>query len=53
MSTLHLEDREVDYVMQVLQTRPYGEVAQLINKLVQQLNEQRGAPTTLVDHSAS
>lgn len=36
---LKLEKNEVQYVLQVLSTRPYAEVAQLITKIAKQLEE--------------
>lgn len=37
---LQLKPQELDYLMQVLQQRPWGEVNALIQNLVQQANNQ-------------
>lgn len=37
---LKLEKNEVQYVLQVLSTRPYAEVAQLFTKVAKQVEEQ-------------
>lgn len=39
--TLVLEPGEVDYIYNVLATRPYQEVAPVMAKIVQQVEEQR------------
>ena len=33
-----LSEQQADYIMKVLATRPYGEVAQLVQELVNQAN---------------
>jgi len=38
---LKLEKNEVQYVLQVLSTRPYAEVAQLITKIAIQAEEKK------------
>jgi hypothetical protein len=40
-----LTEQHADYVMRVLQARPYQEVAQLINELVAQANQ--GTPVEM------
>lgn len=38
--TLDLERQEVDAILNILAERPFREVHQLVNKIVQQANEQ-------------
>lgn len=41
---IELEDKELDYIAQVLAARPYSEVAQLIGKISLQVQAQNVKP---------
>jgi len=46
MITWLVTEKEADYIMMCLNTRPFGEVNKLISKLVNQANPQQNPPAT-------
>jgi len=44
MITLSLDPKELDYIVQVLTQRPWGEVNQLVQKIAQQVNQPKDPP---------
>lgn len=44
MKTIQLEDQEIQYILNVISERPYKESAQLIVKIVQQVQQPSPEP---------
>jgi hypothetical protein len=47
MITWNIDEKQADYILQVLQTRPFAEVHQLVAELLKQANVQPPAQQTL------